>query len=113
MTITATMPASVAAVLSISAAWHPCRPSSVTISGGVATLTADGLAALYWHPRVLALGGSIGAAVPAHDYLTDGTGGVLTDSTGSPLWAETTAHDYLTTQAGGILTDAAGQQLWT
>ena len=38
-TLTATLPATVAAVLSINAPWHPCRPSSVSVSGGVATLT--------------------------------------------------------------------------
>lgn len=85
-TLTATLPATVAAVLSINAAWHPCRPSSVSVSGGVATLTADGLAALYWHPRVLALGGALGGGAPAHDYLTNSSGEVLTDLSGQPLW---------------------------
>jgi hypothetical protein len=112
-TLTATLPATVAAVLSINAPWHPCRPSSVAISGGVATLAADGLAALYWHPRVLALGGAIGAPAPAHDYLTDSAGGILTDSSGAPLWVDAPAVDYLTNQSGGVLVDAAGQPLWT
>lgn len=87
MTITATIPATAAAILSINAPWHPIRPASVTVSGGVATLTADGLAALYWLPMALALGGTVGEqAGPTYDYLRDSSGEILTDSTGAPLW---------------------------
>lgn len=48
---------------------------------------------------------------PPNDYLTDSTGATLTDSTGSPLWAD--AHDYLTNSAGQTLSDSTGSQLWS
>lgn len=85
MTTTATLPPLAVAVLCPAAAWHPMRLS--TAAGG--GLDLSGLAGMWWRPLVPALGGELadGDAAPAHDYLTDSAGAVLTDSAGDPLWS--------------------------
>lgn len=107
-----TLPAFYAVTASLGAAWHPCRPASVSVASGVATITCDGLTAMYWRLRAPKLGGAYIGAQPDHDYLTNNAAEIFTDSTGAPLWTEPPVRDYITTNAGAVITDTAGANLW-